>query len=113
MRTLRSRESTSPQWFATSTVKSPERWLERTERDGHAIEQMIAIAQEERVQERILTGLRLREGLALTPNIAVQLDHDKLHLYEQKGLLRQSEGHLRATHQGWLVLNRLLAEIVI
>jgi putative oxygen-independent coproporphyrinogen III oxidase len=100
-------------WHATQTLKSPERWLERTEQDGHALEHCIAIAEDERAQEQVLTGLRLREGIALGADVRAQLNRDKVSFYAEQGLLVLDENRLRATPQGWLVLNALLADILV
>ncbi len=99
-------------WHATQTLKSPERWLERTEQDGHALEHCIEIADDERAQEQILTGLRLREGIVLDATVEAQLEMDKVAFYAQQGLLVLAENRLFATPQGWLVLNALLADVI-
>lgn len=99
-------------WFASSTYKSPERWLERVECDGHAIEHCEQIDETDRMEEQILTGLRLREGLRLSEGHRACLNAQKIALYQQQGLLIKDGGVLRATHRGWLVLNQLLSEII-
>lgn len=100
-------------WHATQTYKSPQRWLERARSDGHALEICTPIDDDARAEEAILTGLRLREGIALTSEIRAMLRADKLAFYSAQGLLVQSENQLRATPEGWLVLNQLLAEILL
>ena len=99
-------------WHATQTLKSPERWLERVERDGCGLEIIQPIGTSERAIEQLLTGLRLREGLVLTPALKSQLAMDRITFYEAQGLLEREGNRLRASTQGWLVLNRLLNELL-
>jgi putative oxygen-independent coproporphyrinogen III oxidase len=100
-------------WIATQTLKSPERWLEQVEQQGHAIEVWQPIDPDERLREQLLTGLRLREGIARTPPLNALMDAAKVDFYAQQGLLVADASHLRATEQGWLLLNQLLGEIVL
>lgn len=100
-------------WHATSTLKSPERWLERTLSDGHGLEQKSALTGYDRAQERVITGLRLREGLDISDTaIREIINWDKVAQYQSLGLLEKSDTRLRATHEGWLVLNHLLGELL-
>ena len=99
-------------WHATATLKSPERWLERVQQQGHALEVVEPMRPIEREEEQFLMGLRLREGLKLV-SFEHLLDHRKLVLYQAQGLLHIDHERLYATpHKGWLVLNTLLAELL-
>lgn len=101
--------------FATRTYKTPERWVEIVERDGHAIEEMTPITPEERMEEKLLMGLRLTEGLPLsrfTPEERAHLDARinmrSLSMLEQTGLLTRSPTHWHITAKGKLVLNSII-----
>ncbi len=98
--------------YATSTYRSPERWLERVERDGQALETDSLLSPEERRQEMVMTGLRLMEGITLD-DYRDLLRPDKLAHYLACGLLEQEGELLRTTPEGRLVLNRLIGELLI
>jgi putative oxygen-independent coproporphyrinogen III oxidase len=104
---------------ATQTLKSPERWLENTEKQGHAIEVWQPIDHTTEAEERLMMGLRLRSGIDYAGFMAsngwdlrTALDAGKVALYQSNGLLEISDTHLRTTLQGRLVLNRLTAELL-
>lgn len=105
--------------FATRTYKTPERWVEIVERDGHAIEEMTPITPEERMEEKLLMGLRLTEGLPLsrfTPEERAHLDARinmrSLSMLEQTGLLTRSPTHWHITAKGKLVLNSIIETLL-
>ncbi|HEX2841625.1 radical SAM family heme chaperone HemW [Hyphomicrobium sp.] len=51
--------------LATSTERSPERWLARVEKAGHGITETEELSPEARADEMLLMGLRLEEGIDL------------------------------------------------
>jgi oxygen-independent coproporphyrinogen-3 oxidase len=53
------------QKIATRQHRAPEAWLERVTRDGHATRQYDAVTPEARLEEMLLMGLRLHEGVSL------------------------------------------------
>lgn len=53
------------QKIATRQHRAPEIWLERVQRDGHATQQYDAVAPQARLEEMLLMGLRLHEGVDL------------------------------------------------
>ncbi|MBA4274405.1 MAG: coproporphyrinogen III oxidase [Alphaproteobacteria bacterium] len=106
-------------YFATRTYKTPERWVEIVERDGHAIEEMTPITPEERMEEKLLMGLRLAEGLPLarfTPEERAHLDARinmrSLAMLEQTGLLTRTPTHWHITAKGKLVLNSIIETLL-
>lgn len=100
--------------FATVTEKSPEAWLKRVVEDGSALIENEALDARAEADEMLLMGMRLSEGFDLTRlaarGFAIEtrvLDHMRdLGLIEPVGNTR-----IRATPQGRLVLNRLVAEL--
>ena len=64
--------------YATNTLKSPERWLEAVNRQGHGLEEKLTLSIAERAEEKILMGLRLcEEGVPFArflPNEKAYLD---------------------------------------
>ncbi|NBO18580.1 MAG: coproporphyrinogen III oxidase [Proteobacteria bacterium] len=107
------------QRIATQTRKSPERWLEAVEREGHGMEIWHEIPHAEEAQERLMMGLRLSEGIDYATfekqtgfDLRHHINAKALALYTQHGLLEDSATHLRTTLKGRLVLNRLTAELL-
>ena len=49
---------------ATRQLRSPEKWLATVEANGHATEECAAIGADERLEEMLMMGLRLAEGVA-------------------------------------------------
>jgi putative oxygen-independent coproporphyrinogen III oxidase len=105
--------------IATATLKSPERWLEAVERSGHAIETWQTLEAGPEVQERLMMGLRLREGIDYAAFAALagfdlrnHIDMARVTFFQHKGLLEPHEQRLAATLAGRLVLNTLTAELL-
>lgn len=99
--------------YASETLKSPERWLENVQKNGHAVHVWEPLGDAETYAERLLMGLRLNEGIAFDmqdwqPFINTQ----KLTLYQEHGLLTHKENRLTATQSGFLVLNSLIEALV-
>lgn len=96
---------------ATNTLKSPERWLQNTQEKGDGLEADLALTERERLEERILMGLRLPlEGIqldALPPEILRRAQP----LVAQE-LLDDSDERLRPTPKGMLVLNAITASLL-
>ena len=106
--------------IATNTLKSPERWLEAVNRQGHGLEEELALDTPERAEEKVLMGLRLvQEGLRfdrLKPEERTYLDtvwsNGRLAQLAGQGMLIPSADGLRATDAGQLVLNRVIEELL-
>lgn len=105
--------------IATATLKSPERWLEMVERQGHAIETWQAISPKEEIEERVMMGMRLTGGMDYAEffqktgvDLRAHLHPQKLQHYKNQGLITPRDDRLQTTLPGRLVLNALLAEIL-
>ncbi len=72
----------------------------------------------ERMEEYIMLGLRLREGIDICEfNRTFDCDLEKIYgekckPYIEKGYLRRADGRLFMTRQGWQVSNAILADIL-
>ncbi len=97
--------------IATQTLKSPERWLEGVEKNGHAMELWDEVPTQHALEEKLMMGLRLVEGMDATPFQGV-LNEKKREFYIQQGLLADVPGRLQATLKGRLVLNQLTGELL-
>lgn len=94
---------------ATNTLKSPERWLEQVQKIGHGIEADLPLTDRERLEERILMGLRLpHEGIRDVPEEILKNARPLI----AQGLLTDDNDALRVTPSGALVLNALTASLL-
>lgn len=103
--------------YATKNISSPERWLEAAR---GRLEDCTLLTGEERMEEKILMGLRLtQEGFdvhrftqAERAAFDARVQQGRLAMLLDAGLLAQHGSVLRATEQGQLVLNRVIAELL-
>lgn len=93
----------------------PEAWLARVEKTGTGIIEEESLSGEEQADELLLMGLRLYEGLDLEHYARLAgrpLPQRKLAELQAQGLLEmRGNRHLRATAQGRIVLNALIAAL--
>jgi coproporphyrinogen III oxidase-like Fe-S oxidoreductase len=105
--------------LATRRHRAPEVWAERVEAIGHGSGEDNAVTPEERAREMLLMGLRLSEGIAAARfgtrtgmALADAVDPDILGQAIEAGYLVEAHGVLRATYEGRLRLDALLAALV-
>ncbi len=98
--------------MATQRHRKPENWLAGIDRNRHGMVEEFALNDEERTSEAILMGLRLAEGLRLTPALDARLDQRAIARLADQGLIESSPDRLRITPAGMLLLDAILAEIV-
>lgn len=96
--------------MATVALRSPGKWLQAVAESGNGEEARETITEIEALEERIMMGLRLREGVSklafpdyLFPKINSLIDI---------GLLESSSDSLRTTPAGRPVLNFILRELL-
>jgi putative oxygen-independent coproporphyrinogen III oxidase len=96
---------------ATRRYRLPETWLAAVERQGHGLEESLALTPEEQRREALMMGLRLAEGVERArfrartgSEIEAALDLDRLPDLVARGL--------RATAAGRQRLNAVLAALV-
>jgi len=101
--------------LATATERQPERWAERVEAEGHGIAERTMLGASEQMDEALIMGLRLSEGLDLDrlqriggmrPRPAEIARLVALGLIEADGHRR-----LRATPRGRIVLNEVVLRL--
>ena len=103
--------------LATTNLKSPERWLESA---AGRLEETLLLSNAERMEEKILMGLRLvREGFPLSrftaPERALfdaRIADGRLERLIAQGLLTTRDETLFATPDGQLVLNAIIGELM-
>ena len=100
---------------ATAAERNPERWLEMVERNGHGLVTDDVLTKEEEGDELLLMGLRLAEGIDLDRYQVVagrSLDPARLADLIDHGLVDTMPGRrLRATRQGFIVLDAVVADL--
>ncbi|MBI3443802.1 MAG: coproporphyrinogen III oxidase [Magnetospirillum sp.] len=99
---------------ALAQTRSPGTWLAEVEARGHATAVRAALAPEERRNELVLMGLRLRDGLdpALLAEVEPALDRQGLTRMIEGGFVIQDGKGLRTTPAGRLVLNAVLGQLL-
>ena len=99
----------------TITEKHPETWVDKVEASGHGIIEEEYLTSEQEGDEFLMMGLRLKEGVDLNRYQKLtghDLNPQRLEqLLEQKLLELRDERFLRATPDGALLLNTLVAEL--
>ncbi len=104
---------------ATRRLSGPEAWLSAVESAGHGTAEVFDVAGRERVEEALMMGLRLAEGIDRTAFAEVAgtdpveaLGEAKLAPLAAAGYLEISPARLRATAAGRQRLNALLERLV-
>ena len=100
--------------YATETPLGPVDWLRAVERDGSGEAGRVPLSDRERLEEMVMMGLRLSEGVALDrlARLGGDLSHN-INSLEDSGLVTAETGRLRATAAGRPVLNAVLARLLI
>ena len=100
---------------ATRRASGPEAWLEAVERDGHGTAETTLIAGQDLVEEALMMGLRLAEGIdrAMFASMTgadpvVALGERRLAPLVKAGYLEVDATHLKATSAGRQRLNAVL-----
>ncbi|HTH99820.1 MAG TPA: radical SAM family heme chaperone HemW [Acidisoma sp.] len=106
--------------IATRRHRAPEIWAERVEQQGHGSGQDTVVTAAERAQEMLLMGLRLSEGVSAARFAArtgmpliKALDPGILAAAIEEGYLEQEGDRLRATPEGRMRLDALLAALLL
>jgi putative oxygen-independent coproporphyrinogen III oxidase len=100
---------------ATATEKRPESWLMRVEANGHGVVSDETLTRDEQADEFLLMGLRLSEGIDPARYAALAgrtLDAARIAELTGHGLVeRDAAGRLRATREGFPVLDAVVADL--
>ncbi|MFN9002963.1 MAG: radical SAM family heme chaperone HemW [Alphaproteobacteria bacterium] len=105
--------------LATRNLKSPERWLEQTQRLGHGLEENTPLDAATQTEEKLLMGLRLiREGLNLKSLhederalLLPRLASNRLKKLQDEHLITYENECLCVTPKGALLLNAITAAL--
>lgn len=99
----------------TMTEKHPETWVDKVEANGHGIIEEEYLTPEQEGDEFLMMGLRLKEGVDLNRYQKLTghgLKPERLAQLQEQNFLQLLDGNfLRATPDGALLLNMLVAEL--
>jgi oxygen-independent coproporphyrinogen-3 oxidase len=101
--------------LATAAIRLPERWRDAIEKQGHGFAEQVAIHDGDAAREHLLMNLRLTEGLDLAGyelRWGTRPPAEKLEPLVEQGLLTLERDVLKATLQGRLLLNAVIAELL-
>lgn len=101
--------------LATATHRLPGAWIDAVEAGGNGVSNFEEITPGEQGDEMMMMGLRLSEGVSLTRHARLTgaaLSPARINALVDDGLLAQESDILRATPQGRLVLDALLARLI-
>ena len=101
--------------IATAAIRLPERWRDAVARHSHGLAEQTEITHADAAREHLLMNLRLTEGLDLAAyeqRWGARPAVGKIAPLVKQGLLAQDGDILRATPQGRLLLNALIAELL-
>ncbi len=90
--------------FASQMISSPEQWMQSVADNGVGFQRRDILTKEEMKNEKLLMGLRLREGIEQSTII----NKAKVPELIAQGLLEYKKDKIAATLKGMLVLNSLI-----
>jgi len=105
--------------MARHQIADPQRWQSKIDRVGHGTAKVRVLSAQDRIEERILTGLRLTNGLQRAPflhqtgqDILNVVDAQALDMLQEEGLVTVTQHHLAVTPKGRLVLSAIIEKLV-
>jgi oxygen-independent coproporphyrinogen-3 oxidase len=97
--------------------RHPETWLDRVEKTGRGSTELERLDADAQADELLLMGLRLREGIDPERYARLAgrpLDPARVEMLAAERLIeRLPGGQLRATRDGWVVLDALVADLAV
>lgn len=101
--------------IGTTNEYNPERWLERVEAGENGAISQEVLSLEEQGDEFLVMGLRVKEGISLARYSALSnrdINQKRLNMLIEHGLIEQpSKDRIRATREGFFLLNSVVAEL--
>ncbi|MBU1378273.1 MAG: radical SAM family heme chaperone HemW [Alphaproteobacteria bacterium] len=100
---------------ATKAADRPADYIRRVAETGMGFEDRERLSPVEAAEERILSGLRIADGVPFedVAALALQADHPTVRRMVELGLVVDDSSRLRATADGRRVLDRLTSELAI
>lgn len=107
------------QKIGTRAHRAPQAWLQRVAEHGHGYHEFEEIGQDQQIDEILMMGLRLAEGVKLETfnaltgkDLADLFSNPKLKPLYEEGLLNPIDTHLSLTQQGRTRLNGVLSYLL-
>jgi oxygen-independent coproporphyrinogen-3 oxidase len=98
--------------FATRTHRAPDIYLQKVAENAHAYQPFEEISKEDQLTEKIMMGLRLKEGIAFNDHEIEKLDSQKLNYLIEEGFLKKTGTYLKPTRAGMQRLNGVLTYLL-
>ena len=105
--------------YETEQISSPENWLSSVKKHGHGTRHYQPISRHDRTEEIVMTGLRLTKGLErkrFEAQTRCELEQNfnprSVKILLDNGLLELDEAGMRATKEGLLKLNAVIATLL-
>lgn len=96
--------------IATRTHKAPEIWMKNVMETGSGAKPFEDLSLQDQLEERIMMGLRLREGIELIPQLE---NNESIDFLIKNNYLNLSNRQLSVPQDKWPVLDSILAKILI
>jgi oxygen-independent coproporphyrinogen-3 oxidase len=90
--------------YSTQMISSPEQWLKNVGDNGIGLQVLQKLSEDQVAQERLLMGLRLREGV----KESLITNRRNLENFIRIGLVERNRNNISATRRGMLVLNAVI-----
>jgi oxygen-independent coproporphyrinogen-3 oxidase len=103
------RYTNNGQKIATTMIYSPNQWLKAVNEAGQGLQKSTSLSYQESLQEKIIMGLRLQEGI--DKNLLLQ--NPKFSTLNNEGLLEINCKQVRTTRKGRLFLDYILLELAL
>lgn len=104
---------------AISLLCEPNSWLNKVESDGIAIQKIEEISKEELLEELILMGLRLEEGINeeyfyrhFSKKFSEIFDYKKLEKIQKNGLIVATSGSIKILHEKRILTDAIIRKII-
>jgi oxygen-independent coproporphyrinogen-3 oxidase len=98
--------------IATEQHKAPEIWVNTVLNKGSGTVRQSIVSSKEQSREKLMMGLRLREGITLDKTMDDTINRERLEKLEQHGDITLSANRIKLTDQGFPVLNAVLRYIL-
>ncbi len=101
--------------YATEAHSNPKTWLKAVRESGNGDLASTVQSADERADEYLMMGLRIREGIDLNRYEKIagkSININKINGLEQIGMVKVNENHLKATTEGRPVLNAIIRELL-
>ena len=105
---------------ARHQIADPLRWLPLVQKQGHGTAKTRILSNQDRLEERILSGLRLTQGIDCKRfieqtglSIPDAVDANALTMLQDEGLAVLDDEHFAVTQKGRLVLSAIIEKLLI